>query len=78
MARTPTPVQPTYGFMNFYLNTDRKLYASAPAQAFAHIGAGSNIVYVDPENDLIIVARWIEGNAMNGLIEKVLRAGGVK
>jgi CubicO group peptidase (beta-lactamase class C family) len=75
MARTPTTVQPTYGFMNFYLNTDKKLYASAPATASAHIGAGSNIVYVDQENDLIIVARWIEGNAMNGLIEKVLRAG---
>lgn len=74
MARTPTPVQPTYGFMNFFLNTDKKLYASAPASAFAHIGAGSNIVYVDVDNDLIIVARWIEANAMNGLIEKVLKA----
>lgn len=74
MARTPTPVQPTYGFMNFYLNTDKKLYPHAPVTAFAHIGAGSNIVYVDPENDLIIVARWIEGNAMDGLIEKVLKA----
>jgi CubicO group peptidase (beta-lactamase class C family) len=78
MARTPTSVQPTYGFMNFYLNTDKKLYASAPVSAFAHIGAGSNIVYVDAENDLIIVARWIEGNAMNGLIEKVLDAGTFK
>lgn len=74
MARTPTPVHPTYGFMNFYLNTDKKLYASAPATAFAHIGAGPNIVYVDPENDLIIVARWIEGNIMNELIERVLKA----
>ena len=78
MARTPTSVQLTYGFMNFYLNTDKKLYASAPASAFAHIGAGSNIVYVDAENDLIIVARWIEGSAMNGLIEKVLSAGASK
>lgn len=74
MARTPTPVQPTYGFMNFYLNTDKKLYPHAPATAFAHIGAGSNIVYVDPENDLIIVARWIEGNAMDGMIERVIKS----
>jgi len=74
MARTPTAVQPTYGFMNFFLNTDKKLYPSAPASAFAHIGAGSNIVYVDPENDLIIVARWIEGNAMDGVIQRVLKS----
>jgi len=26
---------------------------------------------MDPEHDLMIVARWIEGNAMDGMIEKV-------
>ena len=71
MAHTPTSVQPTYGFMNFYLNTEKKLYPHAPATAFAHIGAGSNIIYMDPEHDLMIVARWIEGNAMDGMIQKV-------
>jgi CubicO group peptidase (beta-lactamase class C family) len=74
MARTPTTIEPTYGFMNFYLNTNKKLYPSAPATAFAHIGAGANIVYVDQEHDLIIIARWIEGNAMDGLIQKVLNS----
>ncbi|MBK8305379.1 MAG: hypothetical protein IPK98_19180 [Chloracidobacterium sp.] len=29
-AKTPTPVQPTYGFMNWFLNTDKKLYPNAP------------------------------------------------
>lgn len=47
LARTPTPVQPTYGFMNWYLNTGRKLWPSAPATAFAHIGNGTNMVYCD-------------------------------
>ena len=74
MARTPTPVQPTYGFMNFFLNTGRKLYPSAPATAFAHIGAGTNMIYVDAENDLLIVARWIDNNALDELIKKVLNA----
>jgi CubicO group peptidase (beta-lactamase class C family) len=72
MALTPTPVQPTYGFMNWFLNTDRKFMASAPASAFAHMGAGTNMVYVDPENDLVIVARWIEREACDGLIRRVL------
>ena len=76
MARTPTPVQPTYGFMNFFLNTDKKLYPSAPATAFAHIGAGTNMVYVDQENDLIIVARWIQDSACDGLIQRVLKSIG--
>jgi CubicO group peptidase (beta-lactamase class C family) len=72
MALTPTPVQPTYGFMNWFLNTDRKFMASAPASAFAHMGNGTNMIYVDPENDLVIVARWIERNACDGLIQRVL------
>jgi CubicO group peptidase (beta-lactamase class C family) len=74
MAKTPTPVEPTYGFMNFYLNTNKKLYPSAPATAFTHIGAGTNMIYVDPENDIVIVARWIEGNALDGLIQRVLES----
>jgi hypothetical protein len=30
------------------------------------MGAGTNMVYVDPENDLVIVARWIERSALDG------------
>jgi len=74
MARTPTPAQPTYGFMNFFLNTDKKLYPSAPATSFAHIGAGTNVVYVDTEHDLIIVARWIQDKAIDELIKRVLQS----
>jgi CubicO group peptidase (beta-lactamase class C family) len=73
-ALTPTPVQPTYGFMNYFLNTDKAFFSSAPATAYAHLGAGTNMVYVDPEHDLIIVARWIERNALDGLIEQVLKS----
>lgn len=70
-ARTPTAAQPTYGFMNWFLNTDRKFYAAAPASAFAHMGNGTNIIYVDPDNDIVIVARWIEGSKINEFIEKI-------
>jgi len=72
MALTPTPVQPTYGFMNWYLNTDRKFIPSASPAAFAHLGNGTNMIYVDPDNDLVIVARWIERNAIDGLVQRVL------
>ena len=72
MATTPTGAQPTYGFMNYFLNTDRKPYPSAPATAFVHVGNGTNIIYVDPENDVVIVARWIENKAVDSLIQKVI------
>src|SRR5687768_2392346 len=46
-ATTPTSAQTDYGFMNYYLNTDRKLLPSAPAEAWVHLGAGQNAIYVD-------------------------------
>ena len=70
-AKTPTGPQPTYGFMNWFLNTDKKLYASAPPTAFAHVGNGTNVIYVDPENDLVIVLRWIENAAIDGFIQRI-------
>ena len=73
MALTPG-VRKTYGFMNWFLNTDKELMSSAPENSFAHLGAGTNMVYCDPDNNLIVVARWIDRNAMNEFIGKVLAA----
>ena len=73
-ALTPTPAQPTYGFMNYYLNTDRKYLADAPPTAYVHLGAGTNAIYVDPVNDLVVVVRWIEGKSLNEFVKRVLAA----
>jgi len=71
-ALTPTPAQPTYGFMNWFLNTDRKQLPSAPASAFVHLGNGTNAIYVDPEHDLVVVVRWIENDQLDGFVQRVL------
>jgi CubicO group peptidase (beta-lactamase class C family) len=73
-ALTPTSAQPTYGYMNFFLNTDKKYMPSAPASAFVHVGNGTNIIYVDTEHDIVMVVRWIENNAVDGMVKKVLEA----
>jgi len=73
-SRVPGPANPGYGFMNYFLNTGREMYPSAPEEAWAHLGAGSNVVYVDPVHDLVIVTRWIQGSAMDELIGRVLAA----
>jgi hypothetical protein len=71
-SRTPTVPQPTYGYMNFFVNTDKKYLSNAPATAFVHVGNGTNIIYVDPEHDLVMVVRWIENNAINDFVGKVI------
>jgi CubicO group peptidase (beta-lactamase class C family) len=73
-ALTPTAAQPTYGFMNWFLNTDRKYLPSAPASAFAHIGNGTNMIYVDPENDVVAVVRWIDTKALDEFVKRLLAA----
>ena len=73
-ATTPTKVQPGYGFMNYFLNTDKKSMPSAPETVYSHRGAGTNLIYVDSENDLVVVARWIQGGSIDGFIQRVLRS----
>lgn len=62
-ARTPGPANATYGFANWYLNTDRKPLPAVPASAVRFVGNGSNIVYIDWEHDLVVVVRWIKNDA---------------
>jgi CubicO group peptidase (beta-lactamase class C family) len=73
-AATPTPQNPEYGVMNWFVNRDRKLLPSAPAEAVAHLGNGTNVIYVDPVNDLVVVARWIRRDQLDAFIGKLLGA----
>jgi CubicO group peptidase (beta-lactamase class C family) len=43
---------PDYGYL-WWLNTAHKQWPSAPASSFAALGYGSNIIWVDPEHDLV-------------------------
>jgi CubicO group peptidase (beta-lactamase class C family) len=60
MARTPTGPNPGYGYMNWFLNTDRKLFPAAREDAVAFIGNGDNIVFIDYQHDMVAVVRWID------------------
>ncbi len=85
MARTPGPANDSYGYMNWFLNVDRKdpkdptatrppAFPAAPRSAITFQGNGSNIIYIDQENDLVVVVRWIQQRAFNEFIGQVLGA----
>lgn len=75
MARTPGPANAEYGYMNWFLNTARKPLPAAPESSVTFRGNGANIIYIDWENDLVVVVRWIRGgDALNQFIGKVLAA----
>jgi CubicO group peptidase (beta-lactamase class C family) len=70
MARTPGPANQNYGYANWYLNTDGKQVPTAPVSAVRFVGNGNNIIYIDWQNDLVIVTRW--SNGLNDLVGKTI------
>ena len=73
MARTPGSDNNTYGYANWYLNTGRKPLPAAPETAVRFVGNGSNIIYIDWDNDIVAVFRWIRGDKqLNDVIAKLM------
>jgi CubicO group peptidase (beta-lactamase class C family) len=71
MARTPG-VNRNYGFMNWMLNSPgpgrnggapSSSRPSTPRASVTFEGNGANLIYVDWDNDLVVVVRWIRGSA---------------
>ncbi len=73
MATTPTDIRPVYGYM-WWLNTDRAQYPAAPASSFFALGAGGNVIWIDPEHDLIAVIRWTDTSKIDGFMKLVMEA----
>ncbi len=74
-ARQGGPANSQYGFANWFLNTDQQALPAAPTTAVYFEGAGRNIVYIDQQHDLLVVARWVApGEALNQLIGKIISA----
>lgn len=76
---TPTDVAPHYGYMNFFLNRPGQAGATiavdtAPDSSFAYLGAGANMVFIDPEHDLVAVVRWIEARERGEFIRLLMQA----
>ncbi len=69
-AATPSPLNASYGLM-FWLNTARAQYPNAPAHLLMMHGAGANRVIIDRERDLVVVLRWIDGQAANGFLKRL-------
>lgn len=73
-ARTPTNMNPGYGYMNWFLNLDKSRFPAAPETAVAFLGNGTNMVYVDTENDIVAVVRWIDRKKLQEFVALLLGA----
>lgn len=74
-ARAPGPANAEYGYCNWFLNTGRKPLPAAPESSVTFRGNGQNIIYIDWDNDVVAVVRWIDnGPALNEFTAKLLAA----
>ncbi|MCZ8166328.1 serine hydrolase [Silanimonas sp.] len=74
-SRTPGTANPAYGHANWFLNTGRKALPSMPESTVYFVGNGMNAVVIDREHDLVVVARWIDGDpALDGFLKRLLAA----
>ena len=73
-ATTPSDHGSDYGYL-WWLNTKQKQWPSGPASSFAAIGNGGNIIWIDPEHDIVLVWHWHEpGRAVDGMIQRIVGA----
>ena len=71
--REPCPLNPQYGYL-WWLNTGHGQFPSASAGSYFASGAGGNLTWIDPENDIVAVLRWIDPAARDGFIKLVIAA----
>src|SRR5689334_18158292 len=69
--RVPCPLFPQYGYL-WWLNTGRVMFPSAPEAGYCASGAGGNLTWIDPDNDLVAVLRWIDPAARDGFLRLVM------
>jgi len=68
---TPSAVNPGYGLL-WWLNTGRALYPGAPERSVFALGGGSHVLWLDPDRDLVMVARWVHKPAVDELLALVV------
>ena len=70
---TPSPTLANYGYL-WWLNTGPGANPDLAASAFSAMGAGSNVIWIDPEHDLVAVMRWIDKGAVEPFLSRLVGA----
>lgn len=72
---TRSPTLGNYGYL-WWLARGPAARPNLPPTAFSALGAGSNVIWVEPEQDIVAVLRWINGASTEGFIDRLLAARG--
>ena len=73
LMRTPCSIAPFYGFL-IWLNHERKVFPSLPESSYFAVGAGSSFTWVEPEQRMVVIVRWLNPEHADGFFGRVLKA----
>jgi len=69
----PCAVAPFYGWLA-WLNRDRRLFAAASCSSWFMLGAGGHMVWIEPDNEAVVVTRWLDPEHSAGFVRRVAQA----
>jgi len=72
---SPCAVAPFYGWLT-WLNGDGRLFAEASRRSWFMFGAGGHLVWIEPDHEAVVVARWLDGTHTAGFVRRVAQAFG--
>jgi CubicO group peptidase (beta-lactamase class C family) len=72
-STVPCKLNRQYGYL-WWLNTESLRYPSAPSTGYSANGAGGNVTWIDPANELVAVLRWIDPAAIDGFLARLMEA----
>ena len=74
-ATTPSPAQISYGYM-WWLNKKgtNRFWEGVPQNVFYAAGFGGNYIVIVPDEDIVIVTRWLEPSQIGLFVKKVIDA----
>ena len=69
----PCPLNAAYGKM-WWLNTQGEFISAASSRSYFGLGVGSQVLWIDPEHELVVVTRWIEKEAVAEFGARIIEA----
>jgi CubicO group peptidase (beta-lactamase class C family) len=73
-ATAPTDIAPYYGYLWWLASPASPVFKDAPPHSFFALGSGGNMIYVDPDRDLVAVTRWLDIPKLNEFVRRLAQA----
>ncbi|MBT8321449.1 MAG: serine hydrolase, partial [Eudoraea sp.] len=73
-ALTPSTPNPNYGYMWWLNQPGNRNWKGLPKNIFYASGFGGNFIVICPDQDLVVVTRWLEPNKIGTFMAQVFSA----